>query len=133
MLAPARLGLRALDDLHALAETAQISARERRLLLERLEEVRTEVAELNRNAAAVTGQAAELMIVGRSLQEVTGHLRVEARELSDDMEPVADVADRVQEAGEAMEEVAEGVRPLRSAAYRVGRMAERLTPGRRDG
>jgi hypothetical protein len=131
-LDPARLLLRLLDDLHAIAEAARcLTASERpadRPELERL-----------------TGDLRALADTARSLPRVEKVLTARIEELDARLAGVLDVAERIEESlpsidrvlasiealGDAAGTLALAVGPLQGAAERLGRVADRLPGGAR--
>ncbi len=134
-LAPARLALRALDDVHTLASSVRQGPEERESLVYRLDRLHEEMLRLNRLAESFNRQATDLIEMAGSLDAVGRKLHEEAEEISENMDPVLESLDRIDDMSESMDTLADSVEPLQGAAERVGRIADRFSPrrGRSDG
>jgi hypothetical protein len=144
LLAGPALVLRALDDLHALAEAARempayVDRVETRL--ERIEDqmdAALGVAEqIERTATVVVGlgerieqRAGEVIVLGGTLQELALQVLDEARVMALRAEAVAEVGAQVVAALPTLERAVNMATPLEGAVERVGRLVDRLPGGR---
>jgi methyl-accepting chemotaxis protein len=129
---PARLALRALDDLHALASVARREPHPVDALREELREAVAEIRELNRRAARVADRAREVVDGGAGLTDAAE--RIDER--LEHMEPMLRSLDRITPtltrglgAIDSLEDSVETVGPLQGAAEGVGKVARRLRRG----
>lgn len=124
------LVLRALDDLHAIAEAARslpshvadVEAR-----LERIEEQFDSVAGLGER---IEERASEIIVLGGTLQLLAGEVLEEARVMAVRAQAVADVGSQVVASLPALERAVTMATPLEGAVERVGRLVDRLPGGR---
>jgi hypothetical protein len=112
---PPRMVLRALDDLHALAEAARALPDIEARILER-------VAEIQEQFDEALGIGRSLEARGRELQELGRQLDARAAEFL----ALGAGLDEMNRSAEAMAAVAE---PLHGAAERLGRIVDRLPGG----
>ena len=109
-----RLVLRALEDLHVLAETArELPAIEARLT----EQVRSAEAELRRARKTADARAAALLAV--------------LERLDSELPSMAEAVESIRSLDAATKTLAAAVEPLQGTAERLGRISDRLT-GRRS-
>src|SRR3954453_5536908 len=124
---PLRLGLRALDDLHALARVARRDPHPVDEVREELREARRSIAALDEQAGRVEDRAAEIVDGGAELTEVARGLHDLLAGLSLTLTSGLRSIDSLED---SVETVAAPVEPLQSAPRGVGRVTRRL---RRDG
>lgn len=144
LLAGPTLVLRALDDLHAIAEAARDLPRHVARLEDRLEQIerRVDVAlavanDIDGTATDVVGlgerieeRAGEVIVLGGTLQDLALQVLDEARTVAIRAEAVAEVGSQVVAALPTLERAVNMATPLEGAVERVGRLVDRLPGGR---
>ena len=114
LLIDPRLVLRALDDLHAVAEAArELSAIEARL------------------TEQLTSAEAELRRVRKTADARAGALLAVLERLDADLPSMAEAVESVRSLEAATKTLAAAVEPLQGTAERLGRISDRLIGGRR--
>jgi ABC-type transporter Mla subunit MlaD len=111
-----RLPLRALDDLHAIAQEARKAADGRRSTAEALDEALEELRRLRQSAERLDTSA-------RGLQRVAGEIRDGGEELRQDTVRLRDVAREIRDGGDVLradlEHTSEQLEPVAQLADKV--------------
>jgi vacuolar-type H+-ATPase subunit I/STV1 len=125
LFAPAVLTMRALDDLHDLAEAS-------RWVIRRRDQVEATVEELERQLSELIAVQREAVETQRALAHLQQQLLEEVIKL--ETSPRADAALRAMEdVRHSLETLVDTAQPLQGAAESIGRVADRLPgKGRRD-
>ena len=125
LFAPAVLTMRALDDLHDLAEAS-------RWIMRRRDEVEATVEELERQLSELIAVQRQAVETQRALAHLQQRLLEEVIKL--ETSPRADAALRAMEdVRHSLETLVDTAQPLQGAAESIGRVADRLPgKGRRD-
>ena len=110
VLIPARLIVRALDDLHTLAEASQRGLE----TLERLEQ-----------------RAARIESLGTAMEDLGRQLSVQARVMDEHAERVAALGEEIVSALPTLTQAITIVTPLEGTVERIGRVVDRLPDRRR--
>jgi methyl-accepting chemotaxis protein len=135
LLAPLRLGARALEDLHRVAVALEAAAGAGPKVDARVRRLEGRIDHLERAADALNAVAREIVTGGDDLRRSADALRETSERLHDGGQDLLG-ATRVQArrtgemVGEA-ETIADTLEPLQDAAERVGRISERLPGSRR--
>jgi hypothetical protein len=137
---PARLFVRALDDLHVLAETAATLHDVEARMTERLDILETHVARMVELAERVTAQmdagvdaAQRLGEQGERIVEQGERIAEQGPILASRAAEVAREGARLAEALPTLQRAIEIVEPLQGTVERLGRIADRLPGGRMRG
>ena len=121
-LIPPRLALRALDDLHAIAEAARTLPAVETRLTERIDALETRAAEAIAAVDAITARADDALAVGRDVAATGAEVARALPELERALQSIEGI-------NASARTVAGGVEPLLSAAGRVGRIVDRMPQG----
>lgn len=126
-LTGARLTLRALEDLNALAENARGRVDIADELMRRLDALAAQAAALTATALTLDLHAAEIVSGGKDLVAVARSLDETLLVFRAQLPRLLGALDTVEELEGAAETVADTLEPLQGAAERVGRMTKRLS------
>jgi len=124
------LVLRALDDLHAIAEAARALPDHVAGLETRLERIEAQFDGVSELGERIEERAGEIIVLGGTLQQLAGEVLEEARVMAIRAQAVADVGSQVVASLPALERAVTMATPLEGAVERVGRLVDRLPGGR---
>ncbi|HEX3317229.1 MAG TPA: hypothetical protein VHR88_04375 [Solirubrobacteraceae bacterium] len=137
---PARMVLRAFDDLHTLAEAARALPDVEARLTDKVDELETRSSEVLEAVASAEKTLAAAIPIGRELQERAGEIldrtdRViaAAHSVTDAADHVAAVLPSLEASAAAATVLADTAEPLQGLVERLGRIADRLPGGFRRG
>jgi hypothetical protein len=135
---PARLILRALDDLHAIAEAARSLPDVEARLTQKVDELESRAAEVLDAVATAEQTLGEGIGVGRRLDEraevildSTERIVAAAYAVAEGADRVAEVLPSLEASATAATVLAQTAEPLQGLVERLGRIADRLPGARR--